>query len=210
MSGVAAPPATAVQLQFPHAAQGSSCFSVSTAAAGARLRPQTPGRGRPGMGLSRLGTSSSAGPPRLPASGVRPPPEVPTPRAPAPRAFPPAGPTSCATVAGRPGGEERKSVRARVAKFQLCAELRGNKREGGAEREQHVGGGGAERGSNTWEGAGPPRRGLCLLSPLHPGFSGRQGSTFPFQSPGEPISECPSLVGARTVRILLVNRFLFK
>lgn len=155
MSGVAAPPATAVQLQFPHAAQGSSCFSVSTAAAGARLRPQTPGRGRPGMGLSRLGTSSSAGPPRLPASGVRPPPEVPTPRAPAPRAFPPAGPTSCATVAGRPGGEERKSVRARVAKFQLCAELRGIKERAGPSGSNTWEGAGPRGGSNTWEGAGP-------------------------------------------------------
>lgn len=154
MSGVAAPPATAVQLQFPHAAQGSSCFSVSTAAAGARLRPQTPGRGRPGMGLSRLGTSSSAGPPRLPASGVRPPPEVPhSACAGAPSL--PASRSHLLRHRRRPPGRGRTQERARSScKVSALRRAPGNKREGGAEREQHVGGGGAEGGATRGRGRG--------------------------------------------------------
>ncbi|MEJ1275407.1 hypothetical protein NN561_006303 [Cricetulus griseus] len=87
------------------------------------------------------GTSSSAGPPRLlrVASVPR---EVSTPREPATRPFPPAGPTSCATVAGRPGGEERRACALELQSFSSARSSR-NKREGGAEREQHVGGGGA-------------------------------------------------------------------
>lgn len=106
----------------PDAALCYSCFSATTAAAGAgcNLKPQAgaalawDSSGRELLGrLALRGSCERCPSPRSPLR-VRPRLD---------RAFPPVGPTSCATVAGRPGGGKKRSVRARVAKFLLRSAL---------------------------------------------------------------------------------------
>lgn len=152
-----------------------SCCSWATAAAEPRGRePRSPGlvseRDSPGPAAPRRPSAPPAG---TAASGSRaarsaPPPapplgcelsRVPAPRAPASGVFPPAGPTSCASLAdctraGRNAGRARSGYKVPAPGCAL-----GIKEGAGPDTQR-----------NSWEGAGPPSQPTPVTFPLSAGL----------------------------------------
>ena len=154
---------------------GHSCCSWATAAAETRgCEPRSPGLGSerdsPGPAAPRRPSAPPAG---TAASGSRaarsaPPPapplgcelsRVPAPRAPASGVFPPAGPTSCASLAGCTGAG-RSAERARSG-YKVPAPACALGIKGGA---------GPDTQRNSWEGAGPPGQPTPVTFPLSAGL----------------------------------------